>query len=165
MSWATYDFVLSKQEGEGQIEIDAVVGLKQGNLAPDFELSTLNNEIVKLSDFKGKPVMLNFWATWCPPCRAEMPDFQKLYDDHDVHVLAINLFITEDDVGNVERFVDQFELTFPVVLDESGEVAKMYKIQPIPTSYIIDEHGLVQNKVIGALNYELMTQFLAKLHK
>lgn len=75
-------------------------GIKQGQYAPDVQLETIDGETVRLSDYRGQPVILNFWATWCPPCRAEIPDFQKLYDDEDqnVEILAINMTNTEDSV-------------------------------------------------------------------
>ena len=92
-----------------------------------------------------------------------MTDLQKLYDHYNVTVLAVNLFVSEDNENEVQQFIDKFGLTFPVVLDEKGIVADMYNIQPIPTSYIIDENGRIQNKIIGALNYELMVQLLSML--
>src|SRR5690625_1953509 len=97
--WAIYDFIIkedaesamideSSTQTDGENTTDAEFGLERGNLAPDFELETLDGETAKLSDFRGKPVLLNFWATWCPPCRAEMPDMQKFYEDKDVVILA-----------------------------------------------------------------------------
>src|SRR5690625_5188421 len=93
VGWAVYDFAANQEAEE---EEDPVVGLEKGNLAPDFELETIEGETVKLSDYRGEKVMLNFWATWCPPCRAEMPDMQKFHENHDEGViLAVNLTETE----------------------------------------------------------------------
>lgn len=106
---------------------------------------TLDGETVKLSDFRGKQIMLNFWATWCPPCRAEMPDTQKFHEK------------------NVPEFVEEFGVTFRVLMDEKTEVANLYQIQPIPTSYMIDSDGIIQNMAFGALDYELMVQEFEKM--
>ncbi|MFS0753056.1 peroxiredoxin family protein [Oceanobacillus sp. 1P07AA] len=135
---------------------DATVGLEVGNLAPDFKLQTLNGETVKLSDFRGRRVMLNFWATWCPPCRAEMPDMEKFYQEKDVTILAVNLTETEASMQDVHDFVEEFGLTFPVLLDKKIEVATTYQIRPIPTSYMIDSNGVIRYQAFGALNYEMM---------
>lgn len=135
---------------------DATVGLEVGNLAPDFKLQTLKGETVKLSDFRGRRVMLNFWATWCPPCRAEMPDMEKFYQEKDVTILAVNLTETEASIRDVHDFVEEFGLTFPILLDEKIEVATTYQIRPIPTSYMIDSNGIIRYQAFGALNYEMM---------
>lgn len=154
-AWAIYDFVIAQGEEE---EVEAEVGLEKGNLAPDFELQTLDGETVSLSDFRGEKVMLNFWATWCPPCRAEMPDMQKFHENTDIVILAVNLLETENSRKNVPDFVEEFGITFRVPLDEDSSVANRYKIQPIPTSFMIDSEGKVHNVAYGALNYDLMIQ-------
>src|SRR5690625_2621225 len=169
--WAVYDYIdksdksdtLSTGEGDS-VDLhangednnekgkDDVVGLVAGNIAPDFELETSDGETVKLSDFRGKRVMVNFWATWCPPCRAEMPDIQKFYENKDVVILAVNLIDSRpDEAENVEPFVDDYGLTFPVLLDKRSEVAGLYQIQPIPTNFLIDSSGRIHNVAYGAL--------------
>src|SRR5699024_9680896 len=115
LGWAVYEFISSSNEQSDQeenkitaipeedtAEIDSTaveesdeIATKKGELAPDYELTTLDGEQVKLSDYKGERVMLNFWATWCPPCRAEMPDMEKFQQNKDVQVLAVNLTETE----------------------------------------------------------------------
>ena len=137
---------------------DVPVGLEVGNRAPDFQLETLDGKEVKLSDFRGSRVMVNFWATWCPPCRAEMPDMEKFYQDKDVVILAVNLTDTENSLENVEEFREDFGLSFPILLDKDLEVANLYAIQPIPTSYMVDSNGIITNMAFGALNYDLMVQ-------
>lgn len=134
------------------------VGLERGELAPDFELATLEGETVHLSDFYGKPIMLNFWATWCAPCRAEIPDMQKFYEDKDVEVVAVNLTTSEHSKDDVPEFVDEFGMTFPVLLDDQGAASTIYQIQPIPTTFLIDSEGLIHNIAYGPLNYDLMVQ-------
>lgn len=158
-----------EEEVEEDEEVDTVVdsdveGLNKGQMAPDFELTTLDGETVKLSDFRGKRVMLNFWATWCPPCRAEMPDMQRFHEDKDVVILAVNLRETETNTQKVQDFIDERGLTFQILLDEKTAVANRYQIQPIPSSFMIDSDGRIQNKAFGALNYDLMVQEFERMH-
>ncbi|SEQ84037.1 Peroxiredoxin [Virgibacillus subterraneus] len=180
LAWAVYDVLNSSEEtadsGDYVVEDDTKeestseesegnnkVGLEIGNMAPDFELTTLKGKTVKLSDFRGKRVLVNFWATWCPPCRAEMPDMEKFHQNKDITILAINLTETESTKSDVSDFVEKFELTFPILMDETVEVANQYQIQPIPTSYMIDSNGVIQFKALGAMNYELMVQEFEKM--
>lgn len=152
--WAIYDFLSS----EGPTELAAEVGIDQGDLAPDFELNTLDGETVKLSDFRGQKVMLNFWASWCGPCRAEMPDMQKFHENNEGVILAVNLLETETSSTNVDNFIEEFGITFPVLSDEETVVANIYKAHALPTSYLIDTEGKIHNIAIGALDYESMVQ-------
>ncbi|WP_368654279.1 redoxin domain-containing protein [Ornithinibacillus sp. 4-3] len=149
------------QESEEQEE--SVVGLNVGDMAPDFHLTTLDGEEVALSDYRGSRVWINFWATWCPPCRAEMPDMEEFYKQNDVEILAINLTETEPSTNQVQRFVDEYGLTFPILLDEVIEVATAYKIQPIPTSFMLDSEGVIQFKSFGPLTYEQMEEVFADI--
>lgn len=149
------------QESEEQEE--SVVGLNVGDMAPDFHLTTLDGEEVALSDYRGSRVWINFWATWCPPCRAEMPDMEEFYKQNDVEILAINLTETEPSTDQVQRFVDEYGLTFPILLDEVIEVATAYKIQPIPTSFMLDSEGVIQFKSFGPLTYEQMEEVFADI--
>ncbi|UJL47189.1 TlpA family protein disulfide reductase [Virgibacillus sp. NKC19-16] len=182
--WAVYDFTSSTDETsteennnsgggtitspipdgeEDQVEESDEVGISEGQIAPDFQLNTIEGETVHLSDYRGQRVILNFWATWCPPCRAEIPDFQKLYDSEDVEILAVDLTETEESVEDVESFVEEFEMTFPVLMDESSDVADMYQVMAYPTSYMIDSSGRIQFVALGAMNYDLMIQELEKM--
>ncbi|WP_087975184.1 peroxiredoxin family protein [Oceanobacillus rekensis] len=141
----------------------AVEGTEIGNKAPDFELITMTGETVKLSDYEGQRVMLNFWATWCPPCREEMPDMQKFYKDKDAVVLAINITNMETSKNKVTEFAEELGLTFPILMDEVGEVSTLYRISPIPTTYMIDSKGVIRHKQYGALDYEQMVAEYEKL--
>lgn len=167
LSWAVIDFVHSKEDrqtdNESGTEDDIEIGLDVGNRAPDFQLETLTGETVRLSDFRGKRVMLNFWASWCPPCRAEMPDMVDFYQDKDIEILAVNLTDTETALNDVEHFVDAYELDFPVLLDTDLEVASLYAIQPIPTTFMIDSDGVISFKIFGPMNYNLMVQEFEKM--
>lgn len=146
-------------------EQTAVEGLEKGNLAPDFELTTLDGDKVKLSDFRGKKVLLNFWASWCGPCRAEMPDMQELHKEgrDDLVILAVNATQTEKGKESPAEFIKELGLTFPTVLDEKGEVSKKYQVIALPTSYFIDSEGKINEKYTGTLSYEQMVNGISKL--
>lgn len=136
-------------------------GLKVGVKAPDFELKTLAGDTVKLSDFKGKKVMLNFWATWCPPCKAEMPAMEEFHKEagDDVVILAVNI----DPHLDVKAFVDENGITFPIPLDEEDKVNETYQVLSIPTTYFIDTKGNIGNKYVGAMNLDAMKQYTKEL--
>ncbi|WP_372869216.1 redoxin domain-containing protein [Planomicrobium okeanokoites] len=142
-------------------------GLAEGETAPDFELTTLEGEAVRLSDYKGKKVILNFWATWCPPCRAEMPDMQAYYekqaDEENVEILAVNLTTADKGMDKINAFVDEFNLTFPIPMDTQGDIGELYQAASIPTSYMIDTEGKVQQKIVGPMNEEMMEEFIADM--
>ena len=175
VGWIVSDFVISnntKKQSASESENDtttvgskAGTGLEKGNLAPDFELKTTDGETVQLSDFRGEKVLLNFWATWCPPCRAEMPDMQKYYEKHDDGViLAVNLVETEQGMGQVEDFLAEYGITFQILLDESTEVSSIYDAYALPTSYLINKDGTIYTKAVGAINYDLLVDQFEKMN-
>ncbi|MFD1708313.1 peroxiredoxin family protein [Siminovitchia sediminis] len=138
--------------------------VEEGKMAPDFELTTLSGETVRLSDYKGKKVILNFWATWCPPCRAEMPHMQNFYEknkDKGIEVVAVNLTNMDNGKKEIEEFVKDFGLTFDIPLDEDGDIGMQYQAFTIPTSYIIDTNGRIASKFIGPMD-ELTMKNLTK---
>lgn len=142
-------------------------GTQKGQVAPDFSLNDLNGNQVKLADYTGKTVLVNFWATWCPPCRVEMPHMQKFYDDYkdkDVVILGVNLTPTEKSMDVVTNFVQEQQLTFPIVLDQEGEVTQAYKVVAYPTTYILDADGVIREKFQGAINYEVMEKAISSLN-
>src|SRR5699024_7934536 len=173
--WALYDFVLSsdkeeKAEGDESVlseedgEEDGIeVGLEKGNRAPDFELETLDGESIKLSDLQGKPVYLNFFTSWCPPCRAEAPDMQKFHEESDVQVLAVNMYEREHNTDDVPEFIDEFGLTLPIVIDDSLEVTYRYGVQVMPTTYLLDSDGLIVNIAQGPMNYDMMVDVFSDI--
>src|SRR5699024_5444913 len=106
-------------------------------------------------DFRGKNVIINFWATWCPPCRVEAPELQSFYEDekdNDFTILAVDLTATENKRSDVQEFVDEIGMTFPILMDTESDVSDMYKIIAYPTSYFVDKNGIIQDKVMGAVN-------------
>lgn len=140
-------------------EKDSIGGLKIGAKAPDFTLETLDGKEVNLSDYKGKKVLLNFWATWCPPCKEEMPDMEKYSKQmgKDVAILAVNI----DPENDVKAFIKENGITFPILLDSQSAknpVNEKYKVLAIPTTYFIDSNGVIRNKVVKAMQYNDMEQ-------
>jgi peroxiredoxin len=122
-----------------------------GFLAPDFELGTLTGETIKLSDLRGQAVLVNLWATWCPPCRAEMQTIEtvyKEYKDRGFTVLAVNMTY-QDNPSAVLPFVNEQGLTFPILLDRTGEMSKAYQLKSLPSSFFIDREGVIEEVVIG----------------
>lgn len=123
----------------------------EGFLAPDFTLSTFSGESYSLADFRGKPVLVNFWASWCPPCRTEMPAMQNVYDkykDEGFTVLAVNTTY-QDNLGDAITFAQIRQLSFPLLLDRDGSVASLYEVRSLPTSFFIDRQGIIQEVIIG----------------
>ncbi|WP_102692902.1 TlpA disulfide reductase family protein [Rummeliibacillus pycnus] len=174
---ALTNFVKSKVE-EGQkvdtsstqvstAKNDKGSGLEINQTAPDFQLKTLDDKKVKLSDYKGKIVILNFWATWCPPCKAEIPQMEKYYKkqakDDGVEILAVNLTKADKDKAYIRDFVKSYEMTYPVLLDEDGEQQRQYEIVTIPTTFFIDKNGKIQKKVVGPMDQEMMSKTIAAI--
>ena len=125
-----------------------------GRPAPDFALPGLDGKIVRLSDFKGKVVFLNIWATWCSPCREEMPSMEKLYQQmkgQPFEILAVSIDILG--AKAVAPFMSELNLTFPALLDPQGSVRQLYGATGVPETFIVDKNGIIAVKVIGARNW------------
>ncbi len=124
---------------------------REGFLAPDFSLDLLGGGEVVLSEQKGKGVIVNLWASWCPPCRAEMPAIQRVYEanrDRGLEVLAVNLTY-QDGEREAADFAAEFGLTFPIPLDRTGTVARQYQLRALPTTFFVDREGVIQKVIIG----------------
>lgn len=132
-----------------------------GRLAPDFTLTTLDGNSITVSDFRGKTVFINFWATWCPPCRAEMPHIEALYQeykDRDVIVIGVDLREGED---RVRRFVQDGDYNWIFTIDATGEVGYEYRVTAIPASFFLDKYGVIKAIHIGAMSKSTMEVKLA----
>lgn len=137
--------------------------VKAGRDAPNFSRPQLHGPDLKLSDFKGKAVVLNFWGSWCEPCKAEMPALQKTYEKYkDQGLVVIGVNIGEAPVS-VESFVNQYKLTFPILLDRDMQITKLYRITPIPTTFFIDREGKIEEVVISQMNEAFLSQKVAKI--
>jgi len=135
---------------DGESPTAPVEGTQIGNLAPDFQLQNLDGQTVFLGDLRNKPVLINFWATWCPPCRGEMSYIQEIYEewsDKGLVLLAINI---GESSSKAEEFLQSNNLSFTVLLDTKQAIAQRYHITGIPTTFFIDKDGIIQGKVIGA---------------
>ncbi|MEH6890209.1 TlpA disulfide reductase family protein [Bacillus sp. JJ864] len=156
-----------EQNTKDEKEVIAQNGIEIGKVAPDFELSKLDGTKVKLSDLKGKKVIVNFWATWCGPCQREMPDMQEFYSKYqkDVEILAVNYTASEGTDGKekVRKFAEEKGVTFPILLDTDIKVTTTYKVLTIPTSYFVDTKGVIQDKFIGPMTVQEMEKRVADL--
>ncbi|WP_426450968.1 TlpA family protein disulfide reductase [Paenibacillus sp. S-38] len=149
----------------GSVMAEAGVGLKPGQAAPDFELGTLDGSSVKLSSYRGRTVIVNFWATWCPPCRTEMPHLQAYHaaqPEGGPLILAVNATTTEVSVPVVSGWSESWKLTFPVLLDKEGTVTEGYNIHSYPTTYVIDKDGVIRYKHTGPMTVDMLEDAAAK---
>lgn len=137
-----------------------------GSPAPDFTLSDLSGKEAQLSDLRGRPILVTFWATWCPPCKKEMPEIQAAYDQHKDRgfvVLAVNF---GENLEAAKVFVNQMDLRFPVLLDRKVNVASRYGVWSLPVSFFIDRNGIIQERVFGGtLTTERIGEILRQLQE
>ncbi|RWZ60390.1 TlpA family protein disulfide reductase [Halobacillus fulvus] len=157
----------AENDGTTMYAPNSPAGLQAGEMAPDFTLKTLDGENVQLSDLKGKKVFVNFWATWCPPCREEMPEMQRFHEEFgdEVVVLAVNGTGSEkganfeNKMQVVKDYVEEGSYTFPVLLDEQLDITTEYQAISIPTTYFIGTDGTIQKpRRVGPMNYEFMIE-------
>lgn len=139
-----------------------------GSPAPDFKLKTLTGSEISLAQYRGQPVLVNFWATWCPPCRLEMPELVRVYEAHKSQgfvLLGINLTF-QDSLPDVQAFVKEFNMTFPVLLDETSDVTyNAYQLRGLPTSVFVDRTGNIVRLQIGAMTGTQIDAFVAEILK
>lgn len=163
------DVVEEIEEDEKPVFIDPIeeeendYDIEFGRLAPDFTLTNLQGEEVSLSDYRGKIVFINFWATWCGFCDKEMPDFQKLSEENDdLVILAVDVM---EDKKIVENYIEKGGYDFEVVLDEDGKVAMTYLVSPLPTTYFIDKEGILLGGKPGMMTEPEMNGFLETIRQ
>lgn len=136
----------------------------ESGTAPDFQFKGLDGQTVSLSGLKGKPVLLNFWATWCPPCRGEMPYLQQIYNDvgwkeRGLVILAVNI---QEPAAEVSKFMTDNKLSFPVLLDTAGDAARRYNVASIPSTFIIDKDGIIKDSRVGAFSNKAQTDSMLR---
>lgn len=133
---------------------------REGFLAPDFTLDLLTGGKMTLSEQQGKVVIINLWASWCPPCRAEMPALQEVYlanRDRGLEVLAVNTTY-QDQESAAAAFVQDFNLTFPILLERTGDVARQYQLRAMPSTFFVDREGVIRKVIIGGPMSEVTLQ-------
>ena len=144
--WLSFS-VLTAQHAQAEV----IQIPQKGFSAPNFSLLDTQGQELQLEDFQGQAIILNFWATWCPPCKAEMPDLQNVFiqkQHSGVVVLGVNR-TDQDNSLELDRFLESYGITFPVLLDSSGEIAKIYNISALPTTYFIRPDGIIHKVIVG----------------
>lgn len=158
---------MERQEKQTDLKAEAeeqLGGLAVGAKAPDFTLNSLEGEAVSLSDFKGKKILVNFWATWCPPCKKEMPAIQQFTEEagEDMVALAVNI----DPENDAIAFANEHKLTFPILLDHQNvdkPISDQYQVLAIPTTFFIDSNGNIQHKFIGEMKLKDIEEHMNRL--
>ena len=144
-------WIFASADRSGMSTAGRIPAPQMGFLAPDFTLADPKGNQYHLAGLRGKAVLVNLWATWCPPCRAEMPAIEKYYEQYQSQglvVLGINA-TSQDDPLNIVPFVQEFNLTFPILLDETGTVGQSYQLRSLPSTYFINRDGSIAEVVIG----------------
>ncbi len=133
-----------------------------GGVAPDFAINTLSGSKIQLSQFRGKPVLVNFWATWCEPCKVEMPLIEQYYEKNSKNlvVLAID---SDESAADVTSFIQGFKISFTILVDSNGSIADLYRVDGFPTSFFIDPDGKIQAERIGSLSEDTIGRYLASV--
>jgi thiol-disulfide isomerase/thioredoxin len=146
-----------------QVDAEAAPGglLQAGEAAPDFGLVLDDGRFLRLADLKGRPLVINFWATWCAPCRMEMPELVKAAAaDENLVVIAVDV---QEARAPVEAFAAEFQMDLPVVLDKEGKVRSLYRVPGLPTTYFVDADGKIASVVVGPLTPQVLEARLAEI--
>ena len=133
-----------------------------GSEVGDFALPGIEGQSISLSQYRGKAILLNFWATWCVPCKDEMPLLQEVFDSHSDQLVVIGVNSQESEI-DVQRFISENGISFPIALDESGEIARKFLVNGYPTTFLIDQKGVLRNLHIGELRVDILKGYLAEL--
>lgn len=143
-------FLLAGCGQASSVEAPAAESSADANLATDFTLTSLDGDLVVLSELRGKYVLVNFWATWCIPCRKEMPYLQEVFEEHEdqVVVLAVNM---NEDAERVRPFIEEFGYTYPILLDPPDELAAEHNVRGLPVSFIVGPDGDIVYRRIGEI--------------
>lgn len=144
----------NQPNGESQTEVEIITGTEPGFYAPLFTAMSLSGEEVSLEALRGKPVLLKFWASWCPKCNATAPNLRKFYETRteDLSLIAVNLFAA-DEMSGIERYIEKHMVEYPIVLDETGEIATEYQIAKTSTYIFLNAAGVISDR----FNYEILS--------
>ena len=152
---ATTNTQVQQKESEKQKVLEE--GNNSGQLAYEFEAEDMDGNVIKLSDYRGKKVFLNFWASWYPPCKVEMPHLKEFSTAQDeVVVLGVNVTTSETDLANVQSFLDEFDVEYTNVYG-TQKMFNLYRVQSLPTSDIIDSQGVIQERIVGPVTQDILT--------
>jgi peroxiredoxin len=146
LGWLVFSGFTGQQH---QVNVNQIA--QKGFQAPDFSIYDAAGYEMNLDDYKGKVIILNFWATWCPPCKAEMPDLQRVHNllyQQGVVILGINQ-TNQENPEDVEAFIQSQGLTFPILLDRSGEISSLYNVSALPTTFFIRPDGVIHRIIVG----------------
>lgn len=135
-------------------------GINVGSVAVDFTLEALDGSEVSLGQYRGDVVLINFWATWCPPCRAEIPDIQEAYQERKDEGLVVLGISVEETYDSVAPFVELAGMSYPVLLDELSQVYNTYRAPGLPMSILVDEEGVIQKRHVGQLTRAQLDEYL-----
>lgn len=144
-------WIVATRPAEGAVTGGAIPSPRAGFAAPEIDLELLDGSRVRLSDLRGQVVVLNLWASWCPPCRAEMPALQALHEQRSadgVVVLAVNSTV-QDTEQAARDFAREYGLTFPIGLDRDGQATRLYQVRALPSTFFIDRQGIIRRVVVG----------------
>lgn len=164
--WSSMDLTTTEEVARAVPMGNRDTSPEVGAVAPDFSLTSIDGDQLRLSDYRGKPVILNFWATWCPPCRAELPALEEIWQQYDenVIVLAVDQGESPQTVANFTR--EQVPVTFPVLLDIDQSVGDGYWVNSLPTTFFIDADGVIQDMRIGGpLTVDFLQEKIAQLNE
>jgi peroxiredoxin len=148
----------------GALTAGKIPAPQTGFLAPDFSLPAVDGQTISLSSLRGSPVIINFWASWCRPCRQEMPALQQVYEVYQAQglvVVGVNV-TSQDSRPAAQAFVEEMGLNFPILFDEAGQAASLYQMQAFPTTFFVDDQGLIREVVLGGPMAEALLRIRAE---
>jgi peroxiredoxin len=158
-AWTWFNRVPGGSQEPGSLPAAPAIG----HPAPDFSLATLQGENISLSSLRGRPVILNFWATWCPPCRSEIPQLQATSQAYDRQVAVVGIDQLEQ-AGAVSSFATQMGMTYPVALDSSGTASHAYAVRSLPTTFFIDRTGVIRDIQVGGLTEAMLADLIGSVY-
>ncbi|MCH5584019.1 TlpA family protein disulfide reductase [Shimazuella sp. AN120528] len=164
--YAVYDASVNQKPVVQYANCKGDIGIEVKNCAPNFKLKTLDGKKVELYQTNGKPTIINFWASWCDPCKKEMPFLEAAYKEHkdQINFRMVNE-TSQDTIPNIKKFMKQYKYTYPVILDQENEDGQTigtdhYQLLGVPTTFVIDSTGMITHKVVGEMSKEELQDIL-----